>query len=119
MTALNTANVDRARQLDECSVEAACGLMLADAILDVPERRVDVFESGEFGRERGLPGAKRVGANAERLLAGLLERQQLAADVGELGRILHATALDAQNTDLVEQLAGGQRNQDVSHARLW
>src|SRR6185437_15779379 len=45
------AQVDRSGQLDEGRIEALGGLVLADAILDVPERRIDLLERGDLCRQ--------------------------------------------------------------------
>jgi hypothetical protein len=46
---------------------------------------------------------------------GLLQRRQLVAHIGQLGRIGDALGLDLQDGDLVEQLAEGDGNQNFGH----
>src|SRR6185437_15412981 len=71
--ALIVAQVDRARQLDECRVEAAGCLVLADSILDVPEGRVDLLERGDLGGESARRPAHLGERCAEGRAAGALQ----------------------------------------------
>ena len=54
-------------------------------------------------------------AAAPESLPGLLQQREFVFDVRDLGGIAHARGLDAQDGDLVEQLAGRNGNQDVFH----
>src|SRR5207253_747176 len=47
--ALVVAHVHRARQLDEIPIEALFGLLVADAILDVPQPLVDLLQRALIG----------------------------------------------------------------------
>ena len=89
------------------SVEALGAFLVADLVLDDPEFLVDLGEIG-FG------GAKVDGGGA-RVLPGFLQQRELVLDVRHLGRVAHARGLDAQDGDLVEQFAGGDRHLDIFH----
>src|SRR6185503_10610010 len=65
-------------------------------------------------REVGLLVAD-VDGGRTRILPGLLEQPEFMFDVGHLGGVAHARRLDAQDGDLVEQLAGRNRHLDVFH----
>src|SRR5579862_7655519 len=106
---LVVGQVDRARQLDEVAVEALLGLLVADAVLDVPQPLVDVLQGTLLDAELVRRGAA--------LAPGLLEQRQFQFHVGELAGLHDARLLDAQDGDLVEQLARGDGYQDVLHAR--
>src|SRR2546423_2070712 len=107
--ALVIAPVHRARQLDEIAIEALLGLLVADAILDVPQPLVDVLQRALIGRDV-LRGAAAVPP-------GLLQQRKFQLHVDELGGIGDAHLLDPEDGDLVEQLARRDRNQDVFHGR--
>src|SRR2546421_7873308 len=49
--ALVVAHVHRARQLDEIAIEALFGLLVADAILDVPQPLVDLLQRAHIDRK--------------------------------------------------------------------
>ena len=46
-----------------------------------------------------------------------LQRDQLVADIGQLGRVGHPLRLDLQDGDLVQQFAKGHRDEDFGHGR--
>src|SRR4029079_9590899 len=89
--------VDAARQLDELGVERALRLLLAQAVLDLPQREVDLFQLDERGGDVALGERRR--------LPGLAQQVELAADVRELRGIGHPLGLDLEDAELVEELA--------------
>src|ERR1700724_3129441 len=107
--ALVIGHVHRARQLDEIPMEALCGCLVPDAILDVPQALVDVLQ-------RALSECD-VLRGAAAVPPGLLQQSKFQLHVGELGGIEDAHLLDPENGDLVEQLPRRDGNEDVFHGR--
>src|SRR6185369_12168349 len=90
--------VDRASELDEARPEVLTPLTEAKLVLDVPQLLVH------------LPQLRRQSRQLRRLSqapARLGQRLQLGADVPELGGVADALALDLQDGQPVEQVAGG------------
>ncbi len=84
--------------------KALAALAVALAVLDVPQQRVDRLQLGEQRRIVGLAG------QFARLDG--FKKIELHLHIGQLGRVGDPLALQAQDGDLVEQLAGGDGNQD-------
>src|SRR6187549_2226040 len=102
---LVVGEVDRPRQLDEFLREALGALLVADLVLDDPEFLVDA-------REIRLGGTE-VHGRGSRFLPGRLQQAELVFDVRDLVGVLHARRLDAQDGDLVEQLARRDGHLDI------
>src|SRR5690606_15489669 len=115
--ALVVLDVHAACQGDELVVEGLRLLLDADVVLDHPQPLVDRLEPRTQFDDVARRGRMRH--------PGLLQRRQLGADIGQLGRVGHALGLDLQDRDLVEQFAVGDWNEDLGHAasgrgaRIW
>src|SRR6267154_2456577 len=95
--ALVVADVHGARQLDEIAIEALLRLLVADAVLDIPQSLVDVLERALILSEVVAPAAA--------VAPGLLEQREFQLHVGELAGIEDASLFDPQDGDLVEQFS--------------
>src|SRR5262245_6013368 len=96
--------IDGARELDERAAEIIARVAFADRILDVPERRVHLLELGaELVQLRAVCAVEADGSQGAKLAQHILE----------LARVLDALGLYFQDGDLVHQLAGRDRHENV------
>ena len=102
--ALIVLDVDAARQLHERIVESLRLLFQADVVFDVPQALIDRLQ---LGTQRGD-----VQCRGRVRRPGAVQRVQLIAHIGQLGRIAHALGLDLQDGDLVQQFTEGHGDED-------
>src|SRR6202012_5551560 len=101
--------IDRARQSDELIAKIFVAFEVADIVLDVPERGIDLLEL-----KREFEQARR---RLEIPVADALQNRMLATHIGEFRWIGHAFELDIENSQLVDELARGNFHQK-GHALL-
>ena len=82
-------------------------LLIADLVLDVPQRLVDPLQSRLVGSDFGY--------GRPAVTPGFLEHVEFESDVTHFIGIGHACRLDAQDGDLVEQFTRGDGDEDVFH----